>query len=163
MPLTEVIISNKLGWKRVPLITPEPTFEPGAWAELEYDAVQCISRDGILECWEQGCELLGDGYQPQLLSVHDPDEYLAAAISPADRQKRFDDIIAAYGALHELKRKGETQAIGVGSKDWRLIAELESVVELDWVMFANSLTIYRHPPDLLDFVNRLEATECGGD
>ena len=26
----KVLISNKLAWKRVPLTTPEPTFEPGA-------------------------------------------------------------------------------------------------------------------------------------
>ena len=49
-----VIISNKLGWKRVPLTTPEPSFEKGAWLGLKNDAVQCISYDGILECWEQG-------------------------------------------------------------------------------------------------------------
>ncbi len=161
IPADRVIISNKLGWKRVPLRTPEPTFEPGAWADLEYDAVQCISHDGILECWQQGCELLGDGYRPQLLSVHDPDEYLAAATSPADRKRRFEDIAAAYEALHQLKRNGETQAIGVGSKDWRLIEELESVVELDWVMFANSLTVFRHPPELLDLVVRLSKKNVG--
>ena len=27
----DVVISNKLGWARVPLTTPEPTFEPGVW------------------------------------------------------------------------------------------------------------------------------------
>jgi hypothetical protein len=76
----QVIISNKLGWKRVPLTTDEPTFEPGAWLGLKNDAVQCISYDGILECWAQGNELLGEGYVCQFLSIHDPDEYLAAAI-----------------------------------------------------------------------------------
>ena len=60
----KVIVSNKLGWKRVPLKTPEPTFEPGVWTDLEYDAAQCISYEGILECWEQGCQLLGEEYQP---------------------------------------------------------------------------------------------------
>ena len=38
-----VVISNKLAWKRVPLTTPEPTFEPGAWVNLKNDAVQDIS------------------------------------------------------------------------------------------------------------------------
>ncbi len=161
IPADQVIISNKLGWKRVPLRTPEPTFEKGVWADLEHDAVQCISRQGILECWEQGCQLLGEGYRPQLLSVHDPDEYVAAGKSPAEREQRFTDVVAAYESLHELKRQGETQAIGVGSKDWRLIAELEAVVELDWVMFANSLTIYRHPPPLLNFVSRLMEKQIG--
>lgn len=73
-----VLISNKLGWKRVPLTTPEPTFEQGAWFGLENDAIQSISYDGILECYEQGNELLGD-YTAKLLSIHDPDEYIEAA------------------------------------------------------------------------------------
>lgn len=150
-----IMISNKLGWKRVPLTTPEPTFEPGAWVDLKYDAVQCIGYEGILECWEQGCELLGSEYTPQLLSVHDPDEYLASAASPADREKRFADIIDAYRALNELKSAGKSQAIGIGSKDWRVIQEVERETELDWVMLANSLTIYRHPPELLEFVAKL--------
>lgn len=161
IPPEQVVISNKLGWKRVPLQSPEPTFEKGVWADLEYDAEQCISYNGILDCWEQGCELIGEGYRPQLLSVHDPDEYLAAASSQGEREKRFDDIIEAYKALHMLKSKGQTQAIGVGSKDWQLIAELESAVELDWVMFANSLTIYRHPADLLQFIARLTEKKIG--
>ena len=151
----QIIISNKLGWKRVPLTTPEPTFEPGAWANLEHDAMQCISYEGILECWEQGCELLGPEYPPQLLSVHDPDEYLAAAISAADRERRFGDILAAYRALHELKVAGKARAIGIGSKDWRVIEAIEREVTLDWVMLANSLTIYRHPRELLEFVAKL--------
>lgn len=152
-----IIISNKLGWKRVPLTTPEPTFEPGAWANLEHDAVQCISYEGILECWEQGCELLGPEYRPALLSVHDPDEYLAAAASGTEREKRFGDIVDAYRALHELKADGKTRAIGIGSKDWRVIEAIEREVELDWVMLANSLTIYHHPSELLEFVARLVA------
>src|SRR5690606_40256617 len=44
---SKVIISNKLGWYRVPLETAEPTFEPGVWKGLNYDAVQRISYDGI--------------------------------------------------------------------------------------------------------------------
>lgn len=151
----QIIISNKLGWKRVPLTTPEPTFEPGAWADLKFDAVQSISYEGILECWQQGCELLGPEYPPQLLSVHDPDEYLAAATDSVDRDKRFEDILDAYRALNELKLAGKAKAIGIGSKDWRVIEAVEREVNFDWVMLANSLTIYRHPPELLDFVSHL--------
>jgi len=86
VPPERVVISNKLGWLRVPLKTPEPTFEPGVWANLEHDAVQRIGYAGILECWEQGCELLGEPYRPQLASVHDPDEYLAAASNGDERR-----------------------------------------------------------------------------
>jgi len=156
-----VVISNKLGWKRVPLQTPEPTFEPGAWAELEYDAEQDISYDGILRCWEQGCELLGEDYKPQMISVHDPDEYLAQATSESDRKEHFDDILDAYQALAELKQQGQVKAVGVGAKDWQIIRELSREVELDWVMFANSLTIYTHPPELLDFMEELTQQNIG--
>jgi D-threo-aldose 1-dehydrogenase len=157
----DIVISNKLGWCRVPLTTPEPTFEPGVWADLQYDAEQCIGYQGILDCWEQGCQLLGEGYRPQLLSVHDPDEYLAAAPTAEERAKRFHDVTEAYRALAELKAAGHTQAIGVGSKDWRVIQEIDAAVELDWVMLANSLTIYRHPPELLRFVDQLTARGVG--
>jgi D-threo-aldose 1-dehydrogenase len=155
VPAEAVAISNKLGWLRTPLRTSEPTFEPGVWAGLEHDARQQISGRGIVECWEQGCELLGEPYRPQLVSVHDPDEYLAAATSADERRRRFDDMVAAYGALAELKRRGDARAVGVGAKDWRVIREIDSAVSLDWVMLANSLTIYRHPPELLDFLASL--------
>src|SRR5476651_2420199 len=94
----KVIISNKLGWVRTPLKTPEPTFEPGVWRDLQYDAEQHISYDGILECFEQGNELL-NGYIPQMVSVHDPDEYLAKATSANEDEKLYNDILEAYRAL----------------------------------------------------------------
>lgn len=161
IPPANVVISNKLGWLRTPLITPEPTFEPGAWAGLQHDAAQRISYTGILECWEQGCELLGEPYRPQLVSVHDPDEYLSAATTADDRRRRFDDVIDAYRALAELRQRGEVRAVGVGSKDWQVIREIDAATPLDWVMLANSLTIYRHPPKLLTFVKDLAARGVG--
>ena len=157
----DVVISNKLGWLRVPLKTPEPTFEPGAWVDLAYDAEQNISYDGILRCWEQGCELLGPNYRPQVVSVHDPDEYLAQATSADDRKRRFDDIVAAYQALAELKQQGQVQAVGVGAKDWQSIRQLSREVALDWVMFANSMTIFSHPPELLAFIDELREQQIG--
>jgi D-threo-aldose 1-dehydrogenase len=150
----QILISNKLGWRRVPLKTPEPTFEPGAWVGLEHDAVQDISYDGILRCWEQGCELMAP-YHPQFVSVHDPDEYLATAASDDDRKRRWDDILGAYQALSELRDRGEVLAIGVGSKDWQVSEALTSAFPLDWVMLATSLTIRTHPQPLLDFVESL--------
>lgn len=151
----EIIISNKLGWIRTPLTKPEPTFEPGAWFGLEYDAVQDISYDGIMRCWEQGLALLGGGYSTQMVSVHDPDEYLATATSDDDRKRRFDDILGAYAALKDLKAKGHVQAVGVGAKNWKVIQEIDAQVNLDWVMFANSYTLYSHPIDLLQFMDGL--------
>ncbi len=157
----QISISNKLGWYRIPLTASEPTFEPGAWANLEYDAVQKISYNGILECWEQGCELLGDKYKPELVSVHDPDEYLDAASNEDDHAKRLDDILDAYKALFELKERGEVKAVGIGSKDWTVIRDLYKQVKFDWVMLANKFTIYHHPTEILDFIRQLDNDGVG--
>ncbi len=157
----QVVISNKLGWYRVPLRGAEPTFERGVWAGLHHDAECRISYEGIRACYAQGRELLGAGYAPQLASVHDPDEYLAAADSPADRRRRFDDILGAYRALFELKAEGAVRGVGVGAKDWRVIREIVERVDLDWVMFACSLTVYTHPKELLDFIAQLRSRNVG--
>lgn len=157
IPAGAVVISNKLAWYRVPLKGPEPTFEPGAWAELEHDAEQKISYEGIIKCWKQGNELLGNPYRPSLLSVHDPDEYLNAANGADDREKRLDNVFGAYKALHELKTQGLVKSVGVGAKNWRVIRELSDRVELDWVMLACSLTVMQHPKELLDFIESLRS------
>lgn len=150
----DVVISNKLAWRAVPLTTPEPTFEPGVWIDIDHDAVQDISYDGILRCWEDGQARLGH-YRQDLISVHDPDEYLDAATDPDDRQRRLEDIVDAYRALTELRDSGQAAGVGVGAKNWRVIEELDRHCKLDWVMMANTLTIMRHPPELLDFCRSL--------
>lgn len=151
----QVIISNKLAWLRTELKTDEPTFETGVWRDLKNDAIQNISYEGILACYEQGNELLGD-YSAQWVSVHDPDEYLAAATSEADSKRRYQDILDAYKALHELKQQGRAQAVGVGAKDWHSIERISRDVKLDWVMIANSMTLHSHPADLLAFMRKLQ-------
>jgi D-threo-aldose 1-dehydrogenase len=151
----DVIISNKLGWIRTPLIQAEPAFEKGVWMDIQHDAAQKISYDGIMNCWEQGNELLGGQYKPQMVSVHDPDEFINGVTDPAEKEKRYMAILEAYRALSDLKRKGGIKAIGVGAKEWRVIERIARDTELDWVMFANSMTVFRHPPELLEFMEIL--------
>jgi D-threo-aldose 1-dehydrogenase len=151
----DVIISNKLGWYRTELKTAEPTFEPGVWKDLKYDAVQLISYDGIIKCFEQGNELL-NGYIPQLVSVHDPDEYLANAKSASEDKALYNDILEAYRALADLKVECKVQSIGVGAKNWKAIERISKDVKLDWVMIANSMTIKNHPEDLTAFMEGLQ-------
>ncbi len=157
---SQVVISNKLGWVRSPLLGDEPTFEPGIWKGIKHDAKQVISYSGIMECFQEGNDLL-QHYIPQLVSVHDPDEYLDAAKTSREKAKRFDDIIGAYQALAQLKMEGKVAGVGVGAKNWRVIPEIYQHVKLDWVMIANSLTIYSHPNELLDFVRRLSQDGVG--
>lgn len=151
----DIIISNKLGWYRVPLDSDEPTFEPGAWADLGNDAIQTFSYDGIVKCHEQGNSLLGGTYRAEVVSVHDPDEYLFAAKGDEDRAKRLEEILESYHALFDLKKEGKVKAVGIGSKDWKTIRELYKHVRFDWVMLANSFTIFHHPPELLSFIEQL--------
>lgn len=151
----DVLISNKLGWLRCPLTGPEPTFERDVWKDLKYDSRQAISFSGILECYEQGISLL-NGYDVGFVSVHDPDEYLAAAADESDEQRRYQDILDAYEALNGLKDAGKVSAIGVGAKDWKVIAQIERDVKLDWVMIANSMTVHSHPKALIAFMTKLE-------
>lgn len=151
---SDVLISNKLGWYQVPLTTAEPTFEPGVWKGLKNDAVQKISYEGILACFHQGNALLGD-YTAQLVSVHDPDEYLAKAGSLEEEEEFYRDILDAYRALAELKAEGVVLGVGVGAKDWKVIQRIANDVALDWVMIANSLTVYHHPEELIDFIKEL--------
>jgi D-threo-aldose 1-dehydrogenase len=157
----DIVISNKLGWYRIPLSESEPTFEPGVWAGLEHDAVQKISYTGILECRKQGNYLLGGKYHADLLSVHDPDEYLAAAKDIKDREKRLQDILSAYRALFELKENGKIRAVGIGAKDWRVIKELYEYMNFDWVMIANKFTLYHHPKEIIEFIETLQSDGVG--
>lgn len=156
----EVIISNKLGWVRVPLEAEEPTFEPGIWKGIQHDAVQKISYSGIMECFEKDNVLL-QGYQPQLISLHDPDEYLMAARGKEEKARRWEHILEAYRALRDLKKAGKVSGIGVGAKDWTVIRRICEEVSLDYVMLANSLSLYTHPPELMEFVALLREKKIG--
>ena len=154
VPFDGITISVKLGWRRKPLTTPEPTFEPGVWAGLEHDAEQDISYHGIMRCYEEACELLGGGYSIDLVSVHDPDEFLAGGGTT-------EDILGAYRALFELKKTGRVRGVGIGAKDWRIIRGLYHDIRFDWVMFACAPTILRHPRELREFMEKLKADQVG--
>ena len=104
---------------------------------------------------------MGGNYNSEIVSVHDPDEYLAAATSENDREKRLDDIFEAYEALNELKDRGKVKAIGLGAKDWRIIKELTDRIKMDWVMFALSFTIKHHPPEMLLLIDDLAKRDIG--
>lgn len=157
----DVMISNKLGWYRIPMTGNEPDFEPGVWADLEHDCEQRFSYEGIIQCYDQGQALLGGRYKTDLVSIHDPDEYLNAAGSPEEREQRLLEILEAYRALADLKEEGIVKAVGIGAKDWKIIRELYAQVAFDWVMFANSYTLLRHPEAVREFMDRLEQDGVG--
>jgi D-threo-aldose 1-dehydrogenase len=157
---SDVIINNKLGWRRVPLVGSKQSFEPDAWFDLTHDAMLDMGYDGMWRCWEQGCQLLGK-YAPALTAIHDPDEYLKEAADDADRERRLDEIVESHRALSDIKRQGLARAIGIAAKDWRCVAELTLRCEFDWVMLANSFTIMNHPPELIAMLDRLQSNGVG--
>ncbi len=156
----DVIISNKLAWRRVPLTADEPTFEPGVWIDINHDAVQDISYEGILRCYDDGNATLSP-YASQLVALHDPDEYLAAATDEDDRIKRLDDLKGAHRALVELRDAGKIAGVGIGAKDWRVIGELDQECAFDWVMMANSFTVMNHPTELVALIDSLASRNVG--
>ncbi len=151
----DILISNKLGWIRTPLKGPEPTFERGVWVDIKHDATHNFGYKGILECWEQGIELLGGNYETRILSVHDPDEFIVTAGSEKEREAKMDAVMESYHGLLELKQKGKADAIGIGSKDWKIIREITDRIDLDWVMLAVSFTIMDHPAELVEWIDDL--------
>jgi D-threo-aldose 1-dehydrogenase len=157
----DILISNKLGWYRVPLAAGEPTFEPGVWKGLAHDCVQIFGYEGIRKCYEQGNELLGGTFRSEVVSVHDPDEYLLAATGPQERDRRLMEILESYRALFDLKAEGRVRVVGIGAKDWTVIRELYAHVPFDWVMLANSFTLLSHPPELLEFMDLLSGDGVG--
>ncbi|MCF8224333.1 MAG: aldo/keto reductase [Bacteroidales bacterium] len=158
---SDVLISNKLGWYRIPLEKDEPEFEPGAWVNLDHDAELLFGYDEIIRCYDQGNELMGGKYSAETVSVHDPDEYIHGAGDVGERDERYRRILESYRALFDLKKEGKVRAVGIGSKDWKVVRELYNDVQFDWVMFANSFTIFRHPQELIDFIELLHHDGVG--
>ena len=156
IPPENVTISNKLAWKRSKTLAEgeEPTFEPGAWVGLKHDAIQVISYQGMMDCYEEGNALLGK-YHAQLVSVHDPDEYLNAAADATDLAHRRHNVLEAYRALGDLKKEGKVQSIGVGAKDIAAIDWIADHVQLDWAMLACSITCYTHAQAAQDVLIKL--------
>lgn len=125
-----------------------------------------ISRRAVLASWNETCRLLGGNHRPQLVALDAPDEYLAAARSPAERGQRFQEILDAYRALEELKASRQVAAVGVAAHEWQVAREIDAAVGLDWVLLIGGFTIMRHPPELLDFMAQLAARKtpivCAG-
>ncbi len=131
IPPDEVIISDRLPWT---------------------DGRICYA--GIRESWEDDCRLLGGRHPPQIVSLLDPDKYLAVADACA-RARRFQEVLDAYRELSELKAAGKVAGVGVTATDWRVAQEIGEAVELDWIMLIGCFTVMHHPSELCEFMGRL--------
>lgn len=102
-----------------------------------------ISYDGMLACFREGNELLGD-YSATHVSVHDPDDYLDG-VDYTHREERLTHILEAYRCLSDLKAQHKVKSVGIGVKNPRIVECLLRIgVRLDWCMIAGALTPHVH-------------------
>lgn len=95
-----------------------------------------LSRDGIRRSLESSLERLGLDHV-DIAYLHDPD--LAVAVDP-DRHG-LGAVIGALEALAELRDEGLVRAIGTGTNQSALPAELLGRADLDVVMIAGRYTL----------------------
>ncbi len=135
------VVGRCLRKLRVPLREAEPTFERGVWAHLQHDAERRISYDGIRPCYEQGCALLGAPYRPAPCRCMTPIRFWPPAA----------------GWPTSWKRTGRCT-----NSSRRARCAIAEVLPLDWVMFACSLTVHTHPPELLEFCAAVDTVNSAG-
>lgn len=112
--------------------------------------------------WQEFGQIAGSGryqignlFRPRLLSLRAVDDYLAAAASPDDRQRRLDELRAACQALAELKGQRDIDGVGVEARDPRAIAEIASNVPFDWVALGGVPSVMRYSHELLACLTQL--------
>ncbi len=107
--------------------------------QLSLDGESLTSSAGLsgeaAQCWEKSCQLLGDKYQPKLISVSVTD----------------DD---AWRMAAELKYAGTVHGVGVAITDWQASREWIAINVPDWIVLCGC-TMMRHTPEMLAFIAQL--------
>lgn len=93
-----------------------------------------FTADGVRRCLDASLQRLGRD-RVELVLIHDPDE------SPNPELA----LTQAYPALHELRRSGVVDAIGVGSKDVATLARFAADTDVDALMVAGRYTLLEQP------------------
>jgi D-threo-aldose 1-dehydrogenase len=132
-PRDGYVLSTKVGR----LLVPDPS---GADRTDEHFAVPATSRRvwdfsaaGIRRSIGESLDRLGLD-RVDIVLIHDPEEGDPAAA-----------IAQAYPALHDLRARGAVGAIGVGSKQWRILARFVAETEIDTIMLAGRYTLLEQP------------------
>jgi D-threo-aldose 1-dehydrogenase len=147
IPPEDVIISLKIGGPN----------------QTVFDLDQAQLFDRFVTRWEECCRQLGGQHRPRLVSLSGLDEYLAAATSATDRDRRQAVVLEAYRSLQVLKASGQAAGIGLYARDWRIVQTLVADMSLavDGILLSRGLTLLHHPPELLDFVAVLQRRGIG--
>ncbi len=64
-------------------------------------------------------------------------------------------LITAPCALVALKQTGAVRAIGIEAFDWRAVEKIATSAPIDFLTLVSGLSVLYHPPELLDFIDRL--------
>jgi D-threo-aldose 1-dehydrogenase len=108
-----------------------------------------LSGESTINALHDAARAIGGKHWPQLVLI-DASTHLASATA-AQRRVRLSEIQTTCTALAKTKLN-DTAAVGIAADDWRLVKEIQSAVELDWINLIGGVTLFQHSPEMLDFL-----------
>jgi D-threo-aldose 1-dehydrogenase len=97
-----------------------------------------LDADHVVDDWQKSCRLLGDKYQPKLISICEPVEN-------------------AWRAAIELKTAGVVLGAGVATSDFSGLNLLAPAV--DWMLLTGGFSLMRHSAERLASMGELAARQ----
>jgi len=127
-PRHEYVVSSKVGRLLEPVDRTAGLDDEGFVVPATHRRVFDFSREGILRSLTGRLERLGLD-RLDLVYLHDPDDYMAAALA------------TGYPTLAKLRKEGVVRAIGAGMNNAALLARLVRETDIDVVMLAGRYTL----------------------
>jgi D-threo-aldose 1-dehydrogenase len=129
LPRDAYTISTKVGR----LLVPDPAGvghrDPAGFdVPADHRRVWAFDAEGVRRSLADSLDRLGLG-RVDLVLIHDPEDHAEVALREA------------YPVLHGMRAEGTVGAIGVGSKDWRVLHRFVVECELDAVLLAGRYTL----------------------
>jgi len=113
------------------------------------------NRDATQAWYDKVCTPLGEAYAPRLVTLAGCEESLNTSASHANRASGSKWTLEAVHSITELKTAGRIAGVGIRCNDWRIAKELCNAAQLDFIVLVGSITIMRHPPELIEFLTSL--------
>ncbi|MFI7604624.1 aldo/keto reductase [Micromonospora sp. NPDC049366] len=133
LPRAAYTVSTKVGRLLVPDPGGADRRDPeGFDVAADHRRVWDFTADGVRRSLDASLARLGLD-RIDIVLIHDPEDHQEAALTQA------------YPALHELRAQGVVGAIGVGSKDWRVLHRFVAGTDVDAVMVAGRYTLLEQP------------------
>ena len=138
---SSVTLSTKVGRVLEPS-GPEGPPDHGFVDPLPFTQVYDYSYDGVMRSFEQSCNRLGVD-SVDILYIHD----IGALTHGQDRHPELfrEAMSGGVKAMEELKRGGQTKAIGLGVNEWEVCVESFEHADFDIFMLAGRHTLLEQP------------------